>query len=543
MKKILSFAKYSMLGLVFVVSCTKLDEEELLYDTASSANFGYNDAEIISLMAAAYLNLYGNFGSDGSIMRLEEVPSDEIVVPTRGPDWGDGGHWVRLKLHTTTPADGGPTNTWNFLFKGVNTCNRLLNSLEPLAVDNPATYKKFVFEMKALRAIYYYWLLDLFGNVPISTDFTKTDPPANNTRKEVYDFVEKELIAALPELQKTGPNDNATYGRVNYYTAQFALAKLYQNSEAYTGAPVSAATWDKCIAACDEIINSTKYALMPNYRDNFKKDNKGSTEFVWALAYDEIQATGFQLPHMTLHMASQSTYQMGGQPWNGWATIQEFYNSYIDPVQNPGPQGPVVGVDPTGTMTTGTQDKRLSNFIVGKQYLADGITPLQDGAADATDPDGAQINFTPYMNELQPGAWRQSGARIGKWEFYRGMTGQLSNDLVLFRYADILLTKAEALARKANNWSEPTALAMVNQIRTIHGGVTPYVTMTAATFLAERGREMFFECTRRQDQIRFGTYNAAHRFHPADASTHVNLFPIPESVLNANKNLKQNPGY
>jgi hypothetical protein len=101
------------------------------------------------------------------------------------------------------------------------------------------------------------------------------------------------------------------------------------------------------------------------------------------------------------------------------------------------------------------------------------------------------------------------------------MTGQLSNDWVLFRYADILLTKAEALARKAGNWNDPTALALVNQIRTVHGGVTPYTTMTAQTFLDERGREMFFEATRRQDQIRFGTYNKAFMFHPADADAHV----------------------
>lgn len=536
--KILSLAKYSIIGIVFITSCTKLDERELIYDRATGENFGFNDAEIVALMAAPYLNLYGSFGSDGNIMRLQEVPSDEIVVPTRGPDWGDGGHWVRLKLHTYKPSDGGPGNTWAFLFKGVNSCNRLINLLEPLAANDP-NYTKFVVEMKALRAIYYYWLLDLFGNVPISTDFTKTDPPPNNTRKEVYDFVEKELTDALPDLQKTGPNDNATYGRVNYYTAQTILAKLYLNAEVYTGT----AQWDKCIAACDDIINSGKYALMPNYSDNFKKDNKGSTEFIWALAYDEVQATGFQLPHMTLHMASQSTYQMGGQPWNGWATVQEFYNSYIDPVQNPGPQGTVVGTDPKGLPVQGTKDKRLSNFIVGPQYTADGVTPLLDGAADATDPDGAQIHFTPFINELEPGAWRQSGARIGKWEFYKGMTGQLSNDLVLFRYADVLLTKAEAVARKATNWNDPTALAIVNDIRTTHGGVTPYVTMTAGTFLAERGREMFFETTRRQDMIRFGTYNSAFRFHPADASQHVNLFPIPESVLNANKNLTQNPGY
>src|SRR5207249_1381621 len=123
----------------------------------------------------------------------------------------------------------------------------------------------------------------------------------------------------------------------------------------------------------------------------------------------------------------------------------------------------------------------------------DGVSPLLDGAADVTDPDGPQINFTPYINELQPGAWRQSGARVGKWEIYKGTTGQLSNDWAIFRYADILLTKAEALARKNSNWNDVTALALVNQIRTTHGGVTAYATMDADKFLAERGREMFFE--------------------------------------------------
>jgi hypothetical protein len=467
-------------------------------------------------------------------MRVQEVPSDEIVVPTRGPDWGDGGHWVRLKLHTYRPNDGGPTNTWNFLYRGINICNR---NLVIFATDPNA--KKFVAELRALRAIYYYWLLDLFGNVPITVDFTKTDPPPNNTRKEVYDFVEKELTESLPDLEKTGPASNLTYGRVHYYTAQAALAKLYLNAQVYTGT----AQWDKCITACDAIINDGKYALMTSYRDNFIKENRNSTEAIWVIPYDEIQARGFQLPHMTLHMSSQETYQMGGQPWNGWASVQEFYNSYIDPVQNPGPQGTVVGLDNKGTPTNVTLYKRLSNFIVGPQFKSDGVTPLLDGAADATDPDGAQIVFTPYINELQPGAWRQSGARVGKYELYKGNNGQLSNDWIIFRYADILLTKAEALARKATNWNDPTALALVNQIRTVHGGVTPYVAMTAQTFLDERGREMFFEATRRQDMIRFGTYNSAFRFHPADAGTHVNLFPIPETVLNANKNLKQNPGY
>ena len=184
--KILSLKKYSIAGLMVIASCTNLDEKEYLYDTATVDNFGQTDAEVVALMAAAYTNLYGSFGGDGSIMRLEEVPTDEIVVPQRGPDWGDGGHWVRLKRHTTKPDDGGPGNTWSFLYKGVNTCNRVLADLEKKCTPSAL---KFIPELKALRAIYYYWLLDLFGNVPISTDFAATDPPPNNTSKEVYYFV------------------------------------------------------------------------------------------------------------------------------------------------------------------------------------------------------------------------------------------------------------------------------------------------------------------------------------------------------------------
>ena len=103
--------------------------------------------------------------------------------------------------------------------------------------------------------------------------------------------------------------------------------------------------------------------------------------------------------------------------------------------------------------------------------------------------------------------------------------------------------KAELTARKNANWNDPVTLALVNQVRVLHGGVDPLPTLTAATFLAERGREMFAECYRRQDMLRFGTYNSAYRFHAADPDTHVNIFPIPEPQINANTNLKQNPGY
>jgi starch-binding outer membrane protein, SusD/RagB family len=529
--KLVSKTIFSVVGLLLAGSCTKLDEKELLYSEVSTEDFFAGERTYVSALGAAYTNLYG---FRGGITNANEVTTDEIVVPTRGADWGDGGHWVRLKTHTYRPNDSEINGTWNLLYAGISACNRLIATFEPVGTEQSELYLP---ELKVLRAIYYYWLLDNYGNVPLSIDFKDPTPPPTSTRKQVYDFVEKEILENVTKLPKSGPKDQAMYGRVNYYTGYAALAKLYLNAEVYTGTP----EWDKCIAACDVIINDGKYALTTNYQDNFVQANTGASEFIWALPYDQVHAKGFQLNHQTLHQESQKTYNMTAQPWNGFATVSEFYNSYIDPAQNPGPQGRVVGLSPTGDSIIGTLDERLSNFLLGPQFDAAG-NRLIDGAADPEDPDGQPLTFTPYINELEPRAWRQTGARINKWEFYNGMTSDLSNDVAIFRYADFLFTKAEAVARKNNNWNDPLTLALVNQVRE-RSKVDPFGTLDANMFLAERGREMFFESLRRQDLIRFGRYNAQFQFHAADASNHVNLFPIPEAQLNAHPNLKQNPGY
>jgi len=534
--------------LLTVISCTKLNENDYLFDTVNSNNFYQTDAELSSAVGAAYSNL-AKMASNSTFIPSEEVTTDECVVPTRGPDWGDGGRWVRLQTHTYNSADPDPINDWNFCYTGINTCNRLIATLSNYT---NAKIPGYIAELKGLRAIYYLWLLDWFGNVPISIDFTSAGSPSTSTRDQVYALVESELLAAAPLLPHTGPADESTYGRVNAYTCWAALAKLYLNAEVYTGT----AQWAKCIAACDTVINSGLYTLTPNYQDNFVPENKGASESIFMIPYDHVHEQGENICMMTLNGLNQNTYNMNAQPWNGFATIQEFYNSYIDPVQNPGPQGSVVGTDPAGDSVIGTLDKRLVNFLVGPQFAADGA-PLQDGGYEKSgggyvgDPNGAPITFTPFINELSPTAWRQSGARIGKWKFYSGMTQNMDNDWAIFRYADVLLMSAEATARLNSNWNDSYSLAIVNQIRVQHGGVTPYVTMDAVSFAAERGREMFFEGWKRQDMIRFGTYNSAWRFHAADPAdnlgphgiNHLNIMPIPATQINANQILKQNPGY
>ncbi|MBC7829481.1 MAG: RagB/SusD family nutrient uptake outer membrane protein [Chitinophagaceae bacterium] len=535
-----SLIKLTVLGvLLLIVSCTKLDENKLLYDQVTTENFYKTDAELASAVGGAYAPIYSysNF-----YFILSETTSDEMVVPQRGSGWYDNGKWVRFSDHTYTRlsnnTDGEINDAWTWAFGGVAGCNKTLLALSKSSSPVALTY---VSELKALRAIYYYWLLDLYGNVPIVTDFANTQPPSTKTRKEVYEFVEKELLDNINKLPKTGPADGPNYGRVNYYTAMAALAKLYLNAGVFTGT----AQWQKAIDACNIIINSGLYSLAPTYLDNFKRNNTGSPEFIWAIPYDGAKAGGFSLHANTLHGLSAQTYSLVGGAWNGFSAVQEFYQSYIDPAQNPGAQGTVIGLDPKGTPTQGTIDNRLTNFLVGPQYAADGITRLVDGAAEASDPDGQPLTFTPYINMIEPNCWAQAGARISKWQFYPGMNYNLDNDMAIFRFADILLMKAECTARLTGNWNEGTVLATVNNIRAKHGGsgLLPLTALTAASFLMERSREMAFESVKRQDMIRFGYFNASRRFNNADPSNHVNIFPIPEVQLNANPNLVQNPGY
>jgi hypothetical protein len=497
--------------LTFNNSCTDLEEN--LYDTVTNENFLRTEEEFIAALGSAYTSLYPLM-NHGSYFSVQETSSDEAMIPTRGADWGDGGQWVNAHRHDLKPGDPNINNAWNFMYGGINTANRLIfqfTSLKTAGSVDAELADKFIAELRGLRALYYYWLMDTFGNVPIVTRFDVEEGflPATEPRANVFSFVEQELLEIAPLLEKK--NDGTTYGRVTYYVVQAILAKMYLNAEVYTGT----AQWAKAAAAADEIINSNLFRIEGNYRANFITQNQTSREFILAVPYDKVFAQGFNLAQMTLHYGSQATYELREQPWNGYCSLQEFYEKHA------------------------ADDVRRVNFIVGPQFASDGVTPIIDAGAEATDPDGPQVNFTPEVNEHFPGALRQAGARIGKFEFEKGATANLSNDFPIFRYADILLTKAEALWRL--NAGDAEALSLVNQIRA-RASQPDFGSLTAADLLDERGREMFYEGVRRQDLIRFGQYETPTQFMPGSDPTK-RLWPIPSPQINVNPNLDQNPGY
>jgi hypothetical protein len=235
--------------------------------------------------------------------------------------------------------------------------------------------------------------------------------------------------------------------------------------------------------------------------------------------FDEVTGTGMNFAQMTLNYPSQLTYDLREQPWNGYSTLEEFYNSY----------------------ETG-DERKTQNFIVGPQVDLNG-NPIVDVAFDRADLDGPEINYTPQINQLEPNGSRQAGARFGKFNFKIGQLANADNDFPILRFGEVLLNKAEALYRKGNTAG---ALTLINDIRE-RAGVADLTTLDDQSFLAERGRELFQEALRRTDLIRFDRWGSAWWEKPAHSDAHKILMPIPIEQINATLGtanpLSQNPGY
>ncbi len=461
-----------------------------------------------SELVKAY-NTLAFWGNHSVLYTLNEITSDELVITQKGGDWFEGGNSIQLHQHTFTRDHGFLNNTWTSLYNGIVTCNKQLYQYSKINSPEVDVYKS---ELRVLRAFYYYILLDCFRNVPLVVEYFPSSPglPESNTAIQVFNFIESEINASIPNLSAA-----PVYGRFNKSAAKAVLAKLYINANVYIGQ----AKWAETISVCDDVINSGNYSLTPDYFTSFYTNNSNSPEIIFQIPYDELTLGGFNLSMMTLHYASQNTFNLRYQPWNGYAAIEDFYNSF----------------------TSG--DVRKGSFLVGPQFAADGVTPVIDpgfetSSAVVPDPDGAPLNYTPAINQLSPNSLRQAGARIHKWKYQLGGGGDLNNDFGVFRYADVLLMKAEGHLRMGNS---TIALALVNQIRT-RAGLATLSSLTLTNLLAERGREFFAEGWRRQDLIRFGAFNNAWWEKPASA-TFRNVFPIPQIQIQANPKLIQNPGY
>ncbi len=524
----------------FALSCTKLKNTS--YDRIIASQFNPSGDDLNSLVGSAYVNWRALLLNWNGVHRAQENSADQVVTPARPNGWVDGGIFRRIHEHKWTADDDVVVNSWSRTFAGVTNCNRIIYQLESGGIPLKEGKENVIAELKVLRASYYYILCDLFGNVPIVTDFNVPDGflPQQSTRKQVYDFIVKEVTDNLPLL--SSKNDQSTYARFNKWAAHTLLAKMYLNAEVYTGT----AAWTKCIEHCDAVINSgAGYILESDQREVFKTNNENSKEIIFALPLDENYVTdwnAFDIHMQTLQPANQATYNLKSAPWGGICATPQAISSY----------------DP--------DDARLkNNWIQGQQYAASGQALNSTMGATSGKP-------LAFVNEL-PGIDKSDevhGFRLGKFEFKMEANVQLSNDWPLFRYADIKLMKAECLLRtgksdeaatlvtevRAREFKANPAKATVTGAQLLGGSVYDYGLRNHLTttheggadiqygrFLDELGWEFNQEARRRQDLIRFGVFTKKSWLSHSPNGDYRKLYPIPRIEMNKNANLKQNDGY
>ena len=476
------------------------------------------------------------------------LSSDEQTAVSYSGGWIDGGAYSHPSLHDFSYEDN--TIDWmGELGKGCVKANEVINS------DVDAKYKM---PARAMRAYFEFLMMDCWGEAPI-LDVTVEDNDMNKRqpRAIVAKYLEKELLEIIPHL-----STDASEGRngiSNKYMAQALLAKLYINWPVYMAASVdkydaSSATNEKldaCISICDDIINSGKFNLgSMAYRFKFGPNNSALNveDFIYAMPYDTYTATGMQYGRANSYkdIKSMNPSYFGMKLSNsggGYMTMTpEFANLFTlagDERNNCVIGGQVYVYDPTTLLpTTEVAKDRKGNPLI----LTKNIT-LRYTDANHTTLDWQNLDVGDDLD-----GWRQ-GYRSVKFfvinDDYKNGRNQ-SNDIPIFRYADILLMKAEALTRKGTGGT--VAQSLFNQIRTyVHAPLLANVP-TLQDIYEERGREFMNENWRRNDMIRFGHFE--DEFFPHYHSnpfanfdkTH-RIFPIHKDMLDNNTEWKQNPGY
>lgn len=516
-------------GLVSLLAlgCTNLDEEPI--SQINAGNFFHTNAEVLAGLAGVYAQLR-TVAPEGGIYDVSEITTDEDVVPTRGQDWYDNGQWIDLHNMTWTPTSAATANffngVWNNPYQGIARANLFLDAVANSSFPNKASV---VAETRVLRAYFYYILMDFFGGVPIVTTTAISTNP-RNTRREVFDFVEKELLAARPDLPATRPQSEN--GRITQGVADAMLANMYLNAGVFTkdGAAggISGTGYNSCsgvtvtggdacaqaIAMATGLINSGAYRLADSFPQNFRADNSNSPEIIFAVKFVAVDGLGMNYIMSILHYNSIK----GLTPWNGFATLAQTYLAF----------------DPN--------DKRRQVFLQGLQHDVLSGAPINDRA-------GNPLIFTDSIPDIHS-ATEGQGPRIYKWpadpnhvSWYNG------NDYALFRLGEMYLIKAEA------EWASGNTAGALADINLLRARTAPVMTPLAAidaqgqAILNERLFELVGEGKRRQDLIRFGGYtgrddNASGIAGGKQSATadHV-LMPIPQAQIDANPKLTQNPGY
>lgn len=508
----------------------QLDEKQA-YATAT--------ALYINAVASLYNYIGGSDDSQGlqgtyrGVYDYNTFTTDEAIIPIRGGDWYDGGFWQHLYRHEWTADDEALYDTWSYLYKVVVLCNRSLSVIDSHKHLLTATQlSQYTAEVRAVRALFYYELLDLFASVPIDTVYsTPLEDVRPAPRSEVFRFVVSELQQTALLLARERSNSEGNYyGRVTRPVAWFLLARLALNAEVYCdddwtdghrpdgskiffnvdGRQLNA--WQTCEAYVDS-LTAFGYRLADDYASNFAVHNETSVENIFTIPMDkQLYTNEFKNLFRSRHYNHGGALGMDAE--NGSCATLYAVRAY-------------------GYGTDSVDSRWAINFFADTVSVDGHIVSLDNGQPLIYQPLAVAINLTG--NEYE----KTGGARMSKYEIDRTAysDGKLqNNDIVLFRYADALLMKAEAKVRDGGDGS-----AELNSVRRRVG--MPSRPATLDNILQERLLELMWEGCRRPDLIRFGRFGQSYDIRqalPNEDTGYTTVFPIPTKAINLNGNLKDN---
>ncbi len=521
-------------------SCTDLDVD------VNSKYTEYPDSEIAidAKISGVLFEFRGPLGRRYN--EAQSLSTDEAMALTFDGGWLDSYNYVHASHHLSNSADA-HLDWFGVLSGGITKCNRLIVEL-----GGEDAEPSVVAPIRAARAFYHFILMDSYGNIPILDRALGEDEPAvQRNRPEVAKWIESELLAVRDHLSKDV--NTATYGKPTYWMASALLAKLYINWAVYTSADVAqyapATTKNEklndCVKICDEIIQSNKFNLSDGFRKKFYADNGPHIkDFIYAMPYDRETQQGNTYARFRIFKAGDTNGE-GGPGLYGIVVPKSF--------------GGIFAMTPEFAGLFSLEgDERNEALLKDQVYVFD--------------PASYKPTATPYLYKGQPVVMTKNpvvandgtnnvGDNFNGWcqgwrsnKFYMdlqttaGQNRNQSNDIPIFRYADILLQKAEAIVRGASATNGDTPKSLFNQIRAYVHAPLLDADPTLQDLIDERGREFFDENWRRNDLIRFGMFENdwgnKHLINPEGKTEKFRrIFPIHKDILEQNINWKQNPGY
>lgn len=526
-----------------LTGCTNLDVDvESQYTKDPSQGSGVDPMLIVEAkMADVYYHLRGTLGR--RYMEAQCLSSDEFTALAFDGGYYDDGTYANQALHNSRATDAS-LDWYGDVTAGITKANIILEELgQSASVEMTAP-------ARAIRAYYTFILMDGFGDAPIMDRVLEEGQSFDRKpRKEVAEWLDKELSEIADHLTEDVTAN--TYGKPTKWMAKALQAKLYLNWAVYTQDKVEdydAATsanqkLDDCINVCQEIIASNVFDLGPmEYRFKFAPDNGPQVkDFIYAMPYDAIDQKGFQ------YARPRTFKDMKNLLPNYYGSTDKFTQSFGgNMVVTPEMAARFDALD--------ASDQRRLSVLGGDIYNRDASTLLPTTERfmykDQPVSFSKDIKLAKQDNTIDVGNSPESymqGYHSIKWFIvpndYNNGRDQ-SNDLPIFRYADVLLMKAEAMVRAGQSG----AMELVNKVRT-YAKANPLTSEpTLEQIYNERAVEFFDENWRRNDMIRFGHYEDEFfphykNFPDANFDKRHRIFPVTQSMLDLNPGWEQNPGY